>query len=382
MDTAETPPVPPQSLPVKPPKSDAPLRLGILLFLLVCAIGELAFVLTRASEPTYYPPTVARPFFLTLDENAGTVTAMDSQVLVSGKTFANATVAVYSDTDTAIVESDTQGRFESTVSVGDTGGVVGITAYGPAGEEMTKTIAFSSVANGVLGVSNKVPPGQVKKTTGASDTKTNAGKNQNVLTPEAAAAVKIKETKLVSDFEANRTPPPKQAKLSVGTLKDLIALESTKSAQRPPGVKMTKLDITEASSGATLSRRAVSGVITAVDGTTITVSHLIHRERTWTVLVNAQTVITGKDVATGSATLTVGMRIAAVGQPTDLGLLAERIHIIPGKAIGVWKRFPVATSSAQVSPTPVASPSASPTETITPTETVTPTATPTATLSP
>jgi len=376
MDTIETPPVTPQPLPVKTPKSNAPLRLGILLFLLVCAIGELVFVLTQTSGPTYYPPIATRPFFLALDTNEGVVTAVDNQVLVSGKTFANATVAVYSDTDTAIVESDSHGRFESTVSVGDTGGTVEVTAYGPAGEEMTKTIAFSSVANGVLGVSNKVPPGQVKKTTGSPDAKTNAVKNQNVLSPEAAAAVKIKETKLVSDFKANRTPPPKQAKLSVSTLKDLIALESTTSADRLPGVKVKKLDVTEATEGAKLSRHAVSGVITAIEGNTMTVSHLIHRERTWTVLVNAQTVITGKDVATGSATLAIGMRIAAVGQPTELGLLAERIHIIPGKTIGVWKRFPVATESAQVSPTPIASPSATPTETITPTDTVTPTATP------
>lgn len=372
MEILETPPVPPPPTPVVTPARRSRVFLGILLFLLVCAIGELAFVLTQTTEQTYYPPIATRPFFLALDTHEGVVTAVDNQVLVSGKTFAQATVAVYSDADTTIVESDSQGRFESTVSVGDTGGTVEVTAYGPAGEEKTKTIAFSSVANGVLGVSNKVPPGQVKKTTNSSDIKANTGKNQNVVTPEAAAAVKIKETKLVSDFKANLIPPPKQAKLSVGKLKDLIALESTTSADRLPGVKVKKLDVTEATAGAKLSRRAVSGVITAIEGDTMTVSHLIHRERTWTVLVNAQTVITGKDVATGSATLTLGMRIAAVGQPTDLGLLAERIHIIPGKAIGVWRRLPVATSSAQVSPTPIASPSATPTETATPSATPTP----------
>jgi hypothetical protein len=384
MDTPEPPPVPDPTTPTVTPTPRSRVFLWTLLFLLVCALAELGFVLTHSSESTYVLPTVTRPFFLAVDTSAGTVLSVNDQILITGRTFPNSTIALYSDTDDAIVESDGQGKFEGSVTVGVSGGTVGITAYGPAGEEITKTVAYTIAANGVLGQSTTAP-GQVKKETGSA---TVSAKKLNVVVPTTVSATtvsakKTQEDKLVKDFVANRTPPPKKETLSVTKLKDVVARESTESALQIPGLNIHKLDVVVVATGAAnVSRSAVSGVITAISGSTITVSHIIHRDRTWTVLINAQTVITGKGLATGPATLAIGMRIAAVGQSTGEGLLAERIHIISGKAIGVFNRFPVATNSGQVSPTPIASPSAIPTETMTPMGIITPTSTATATPSP
>lgn len=362
----DTPPEPTPSqnppVPAVTPTPRSHAFLWTLIFLLVCSLGELGYVLTHTSESAAPSPVVAKPFYLVLDAASGTATSVNDQVLITGSTFPNSTIALYSDNDDAIVESDSRGRFEGSVTVGDTGGTVGVTAYGPAGEELTKIIDYSE---SVLGKSTTAP-GQVKKQT--ETTTTSAKKSDTSVVPvTAATANKTQEEKLVKDFVANRTPPPKKNALSVSKLKDVISRESTGSGAAISGLKIHKLDVAVVATGAaSLSRHAVSGVITAMSGSTVTVSHLIQRDRTWIVLVNAQTQITGKDTASGSATLAVGMRIAAVGQPTNDGLLAQRIHIIPGKAIGVFNRFPVASGSGE------SSPSATPAETATPSATPTP----------
>ncbi len=368
MDTPPEPtPSPNPPIPAVTPAPRPRTFFWILVLLLVFAFGELGYVLTHTSESANTSPVAAKPFYLVLDAASGTATSVNDQVLITGRTFPNSTVALYSDTDDAIVESDSQGKFEGSVTVGDTGGTVGVTAYGPAGEEITRAVAYTT---GILGKSTTAP-GQIKK-----ETKSATSVVPVAVSPTVAAVKKTQEDKLVKDFVANRTPPPKKDALSVTKLKNILAHESTGSALPIPGLKIHKLDVTVVATGAAnLSRNAVSGVITAISGSAITVSHLIQRDRTWIVSVNAQTQITGKDTASGSATLAVGMRIAAVGQPTSDGLLAQRIHIIPGKAIGVFNRFPVATGSGQASPSAVASPSASPI--LLPTETATSSATPT-----
>lgn len=161
----------------------------------------------------------------------------------------------------------------------------------------------------------------------------------------------------------------KPVKLGALKLKDLIAVISSDSAAATSGAKLKvkKIFVKEASSSAQLKRRAVMGVITAIQGNTLTLAHQIQRDRTYTVEVTEQTVIHQKSTeASGSATLAtlvVGMRIAAVG---DLnpggGIIAKRIHIIPGKATGIFNKNPLATPSASIvaSPSGVATPSALP----------------------
>src|SRR3972149_2108981 len=116
--------------------------------------------------------------------------------------------------------------------------------------------------------------------------------------------------------------------------------------------------LTLASASALLKRRAVMGIIQAIDGDTLTLSHQIKTESKYTVFLTPDTIIKSKS-ATSSASLTVGLRIAVVGVPGAGGITARLIHIIPGRAVGVFSRptstIPtptlVSTPSATLSPT-------------------------------
>ncbi len=180
--------------------------------------------------------------------------------------------------------------------------------------------------------------------------------------------------------------------VKLGSLKvrDLIAVVSSDSGKLASGggnVRIKKIFVKEASESATSRRRAVSGVITGINGSELTVSHLIQRDRTFKVLMDANTQIhtsnknssgSATPTASGSATLAVGMRVAAVGNLVDGGgILAKIIHVIPGNATGAFKKNPVSTPSGSLSVTPVATGSGTPTP-----GTLSPTATPTASLSP
>ncbi|MCL4382174.1 MAG: DUF5666 domain-containing protein [Patescibacteria group bacterium] len=80
-----------------------------------------------------------------------------------------------------------------------------------------------------------------------------------------------------------------------------------------------------------VKRMAVYGVITAISENTITVSHPIYPQRTqYSVVVNDKTLIKIKGIETKTmADLKVGLRMAAVGDLNETGLiLARRIHLV------------------------------------------------------
>lgn len=196
--------------------------------------------------------------------------------------------------------------------------------------------------------------------------------NPSDIKTSAAAPGQVKKTNQLTITAKTK----KETKLGATKLKDLLLQSGTESG-KVKGLKNVKLS--EASPSAQLRKRhAIQGLISEIGGNVITLVHQIQQDRVNFVLTNSQTVITGKGIdASGSATLTVGQRIAAVGENTDEGLLAKRIHIIPGKATGVFNKQPDATPSSEITPT--ATVSGSPTATPTATETATPTFTPTLT---
>lgn len=156
---------------------------------------------------------------------------------------------------------------------------------------------------------------------------------------------------------------------------DKVALISDDDEEGTEGGKakrLVRVFVKEASAAAQSKRRAVHGVITKINGLTLTIAHQTHRERIYQVTADAATVIKLKGVQDAIfSSLQVGQRIAAVGDLTSGGgILAKRIHVIPGKAKGIFRRFPVATSSAQpsasASATPTASASATPEASSTP----------------
>src|SRR3989344_3753411 len=219
-------------------------------------------------------------------------------------------------------------------------------------------------------------PGQVNKETNIQSNNSNAGGSK--VTIGSVDEVK-KNSVVVEDKKGNNKTvghDKKEIKIGAIKLKDIIALISTESAETTSGsgkFKVKKIFIKEASESAQIKRSAISGVIVDISGSTITVAHQIQRDRLYKVITNAQTEITGKSSeasasaeASGSATplqLAVGMRIAAVGENVNGSIVAKRIHIIPGKAIGVFKKNPVATPSASLTPSGTPSASLSPSST-------------------
>jgi hypothetical protein len=151
----------------------------------------------------------------------------------------------------------------------------------------------------------------------------------------------------------------------------IITEDATKSGKVG---KVVKIFVKDATTSAQSKRRAVAGVITEINGTTLTIVHQIHRERVSSVSGGEATVIKMKGVENPTfANLQVGQRVAAVGDlNSDGGILAKRIHVIPGKAVGIFNRLPVASSSA----IPSASASASPVTSATPEPTIEPSPTP------
>ncbi|MBI4058585.1 hypothetical protein HY408_02355 [Candidatus Gottesmanbacteria bacterium] len=168
----------------------------------------------------------------------------------------------------------------------------------------------------------------------------------------------------------------KMVKLGTLKLKDMIALISSDSGKTSTGSavveKVTKIYVKEASTSAQRRRQAVAGVITGISGSEVTIAHLVQRDRIWKLSVSADTKVVSKDgESTGVSGLEIGMRIAAVGDRTESGILAtRRVHVIPGKARGVFEKNPVLsvlpTPTASVSATPSASASATPSTVVSP----------------
>lgn len=150
--------------------------------------------------------------------------------------------------------------------------------------------------------------------------------------------------------------------------KDLVAVLSTDSgepATEGGKKKVVKVFVKDASASAQSKRRAIQGLITAINDGLITVVHQIHQDRIFNLLTNALTLVKMKGVIDATvASLDLGMRIAAVGDLNEEGILvAKRIHVIPGKGKGLPGFNPTATPSATPSATPTATPSATPTAT-------------------
>ena len=166
----------------------------------------------------------------------------------------------------------------------------------------------------------------------------------------------------------------KADKLGTVRIKEIISRpEYAKLATRAAEFRTQKILVREATASvsAQLKRRAVMGVISALNSNTITLTHQIQRDRTFTVFFDSNTIIKSKSVATTSASLAVGQRIVAIGSLKDTGILARLIHIIPGRATGVFARpsaspstTPILTSTLIPTLIPTSSPSATPTPTI------------------
>lgn len=160
-------------------------------------------------------------------------------------------------------------------------------------------------------------------------------------------------------------------RLKKGAILRLDELEASEGSKPAKLKKLRKVEVREATESAQSKRRAVQGIITNLSGSVMTLAHQIHRDRITQVLIGDAAVIKFKKDkdASSSATLAVGLRVVAIGDLNDSGqLVAKKIIIIPGRAVGIFKKNPLASGSASASavpsptltPTPSASSSASP----------------------
>ena len=395
------PPVDPSPVPqvVTKPRS---LLIPLVVLLILVSVVTSVLLFVRYTAPTPLPSEVvaqptAVPMFLAVDNLQQEVVVVDGEVLVSGKTVPNATVLIYSDTDETSLQSKADGSFESTILVNDSSGLVRVSAINEAGEEANVTFTVTDNTD-VLGKSDS-PPGLTKEDSEQMPRESES-KSQKKVEDATTEPVTEDEDEISDDAEDN--PPTereqklervrefievkktseKVTKIGIRKYREIVTQESTKEAsmqEERKEIKVQKMIARQASDAAVLKRSAVSGIVTGVNGSTLTVVHQIQRERVFTIHYNANTVITSQgDAESVIPVFTVGIRIAAVGEPIGADLLAKRIHIIPGKASGVLLRRPLATGSAEVE----ASPSATVSMPATPSATIEPSPEDTVTLSP
>lgn len=140
--TADIPPV------VTPPKSRA-LPLTVLGLVLVALIGSGAIILIKFSPRPSTPPQLAQavpatpapqPLFLELTSPKSGEQAVDSEIIASGRTLPDTTVIIYTESDETSVESDADGKFETTITLGDGSNVITATAFSENGEEASQSI--------------------------------------------------------------------------------------------------------------------------------------------------------------------------------------------------------------------------------------------------
>ncbi len=361
------------STPPETPKKYVPFLLYALLVLVIIEAGA-AYVLIRqwtTPAPQQLAIPVPVPFVLALNSPKGVTTAVDGEILVNGNTLPDTSVVIFSDVDETSVESDANGKFESTVLVNPTGDTVTVTAYKDTGEEKSETVVLG--ASGVLGTS-ATAPGQVKKPEVKNNPKTATAPATNVVKVNPENANKSDVT-VINAFRQTKSETPKTVKLGLTKITQILSSEATGSSLPKNSLKLERLEAREATPATQLKRHAVAGIITSISGDVITLSHQIQQDRTFLVYINSFTTISIKNTESASVSaLTTGMRIAAVGEPVNEGILAKLIHVIPGKAIGVFNKQPVATDGGAVllTPSPIATVSATPiptsTESATPTE--------------
>lgn len=228
-----------------------------------------------------------------------------------------------------------------------------------------RSIFAQEYAGAVLGIKAKSTQATVKK-------------NEKQLS--IGRVEKIIDSKVV--FEDLKDKATKEADIDVATqiigdnkkllhleqikLKDKIAIISSSSADLASSEgkikKVLKLFVHTATEPARLKRKVLMGVISDISDSTLTIVHQTKRERKYQVVVSDKTVVKMKSSTNLTiSNLRVGQRIIVFGELDSSGtILAKRVYVIPGGAIGIFKKQPLAVPSVNLSgtPTPTEMPSA------------------------
>lgn len=165
-----------------------------------------------------------------------------------------------------------------------------------------------------------------------------------------------KKTQINTDQNTKIIEKPSNKKLNFGQLKkdDKIAAIASASASASESAKLIIVKEGTASATAKQNRKAIYGLVREITGDIIVVSHPLKDNPRYRIRVVAGTYIKIKGLASATiADIRVGDRLAAVGEWADDALVVKKIHVIPGKAVGLMER--VATKSATASASPATS---------------------------
>lgn len=175
---------------------------------------------------------------------------------------------------------------------------------------------------------------------------------------------KGKKIEILTDKNTRVIEKPSGKRIDFEKIKkeDRIATFATPSAQASKSAHIVlvkpKREGTEGAKPET-RRRAIYGLVREINGNILVISHPLKDKARYKVGVVDGTVIKIKDIVSPTiADIHVGDRVAAVGEIVGDVLFVKRVHVIPGKAIGLLER--VATRSATTSPSPTAIPSVTP----------------------
>ncbi len=330
-------------------------------------------------SPPLITGSVVKPVLgLSLESPASGDIILDGVVTVKGKAQPKSTIVFFTETDENSVETDTQGNFQGTLALETGINTLTILAIAQNGKEETLTLDLVYDEDQVKGKkTSETPPGQVKKEE-AKPAKALIGEVEEItddsitVINKGKSKVKTKVDKATKIIGSDK----KALKLSSLQAEDVAAVITTDDAEATDSGKpkrATKIYVKRAKNMKQSKRRAVHGIITSIDGNTITLAHQIQRDRTYTIVATEETIVKIKGVTDASLdVLEIGQRIAAVGELSEEGgLVVKRIHLIAGGAGGIFKRLPVETSEeATGSPTISLQPTATSSATITPSPTV------------
>lgn len=352
-----------------------------ILFILNIVLYSYYFIYIK-SQPLQLADLTSTPVInqlaLSLDSPIDQLIISQNLVIINGKTEPTTPVVFYTEVDSNSVVSDELGRFEGSINLVAGINNLTVTAFADDGRERSINLDLVYDEDNVMGAKsgnnqndnsqkNKATIGQVENVT------TDAVIVEDQKTKKQTKIVIDKDTLILDKTNKKMTTPNFKLKDKVAVIASDSGLVDKKE------IKALKVYVRQATDSAQIGqkkRHAIQGVINAINGQLITLVHQIQRERVSNIMVNAATVIKMKGKLTASLSdLVVGQRIVAVGDLDESNLLvAKLIHIIPGKAVGIFKKQPLATPSAIISETPT--PTASTTPTIEPTIIETPTTTP------
>jgi len=303
------------------------------------------------SEPgvTLWRPARVEAMFLEVTSPADGLITGIGDLVVSGRTLPGVPVLFFTENSENSVDSGPDGTFSAPLQVQPGMNTLTVTAVGEDGTEATR---FLDVAmdDAVLGKNTEKDNPSVDKNAPRKDNgRVLVGEVQEVKPGKVTVKDSGKKNPDAASIDASTiilNSKNKPLKITGVKLNDkTLVLLAENGTATGAARKAIKVYVRTASESATLAskRQAIHGIVTGISGPVVTIAHQIQRDRIYTFSVFDTTVIKIKGIEAASlAQVPVGSRVSAVmDRDAGGGWVAKWLHVIPGKATGIFNRFPV-----------------------------------------